>query len=156
MPLDLGKKTLIAGTLSRADQRDILFLKKNKILQIKKNKNISILSSSPRRVYNLEFFAKHYLPFEINKINFLNIRGNIPTRFNKFINGSNDAFVVAKAAIDRLLNNKLKEFQDLTNILQKNIDQCLWTITPLSINPTSPGQGALACEVRNTDHFQKI
>ena len=34
-----------------------------------------------------------------------------------------------------------------------NTYEVYWTITPLSINPTSPGQGALACEVRTEDTF---
>ena len=41
--------------------------------------------------------------------------------------------------------------KDLAKIIKKYIDQCAWTITPLSLNPTSPGQGALACEVRKED-----
>ena len=86
LPLDTGSKTFIAATLERADQRDILFVKKKNILKIKKNKSISILSSAPRRIYNLESFARDYLPFEINRVDFKNIRGNIPTRFDKFIN----------------------------------------------------------------------
>ncbi len=152
LPLDLGSKTIVAGTLARADQRDILFLKKNSINKIKENKKISILSSSPRRIYNLESFVKDYLPFELDEINFMNIRGNIPTRFKKFIKGEEDAFVVAKAAIDRLSNNNLKEFNQISNSIKDYINKCLWTITPLSINPTSPGQGALACEIRNEDN----
>ena len=151
LPLDLGDKTFIAGTLPRADQRDILFVKKDKISKIKINKTISILSSSPRRVYNLDFFIRDYLPLEIKKINFMNIRGNIPTRFKKFINGNEDGFVVAKAAIDRLLSNNIKEYDHLSYLISSYIKKCYWTITPLSINPTSPGQGALACEVRNED-----
>ncbi len=153
LPIDLGNDTMIAGTIKRSDQRDILFIKKNNVLNIQKKKIISILSSSPRRVYNLELFAKNYLPFGIKKVEFLNIRGNIPTRFKKFINGSDDAFIVAKAAIDRLLNNKLEEFDQLKNLIQTYIENCLWTITPLSLNPTSPGQGALACEIRKNDKF---
>ena len=44
-------------------------------------------------------------------IKFENIRGNIPTRFKKFLeNPSSDAFVVAKAAIDRILLNNFSEF----------------------------------------------
>ena len=82
----------------------------------------------------------------------MNIRGNIPTRFKKFIKGEEDAFVVAKAAIDRLSNNNLKEFNRISNSIKDYINKCLWTITPLSINPTSPGQGALACEIRNEDN----
>ncbi len=153
LPLILGNKTFIAGTLERADQRDILFVKKNNISKIRMNKKISILSSSPRRIYNLESFAKDFLPFKLNEINFINIRGNIPTRFKKFINGTEDSFVVAKAALDRLLNNNSKEHNHLSKLISTYIEKCYWAITPLSINPTSPGQGALACEIRNDDDF---
>ena len=151
LPLDLGNQSIIAGTLPRGDQRDILFVKKNHLSKIKSNKTISIFSSSPRRVYNLDFFVKNFLPYKINIINFLNIRGNIPTRFKKFIEGKEDGFIVAKAAIDRLLDYESHGFEDLAKIIKKYIDQCAWTITPLSLNPTSPGQGALACEVRKED-----
>ena len=45
LPLDLGHQTIIAGTMSRADQRDILFIKKKNISKIKNNNRISVLSS---------------------------------------------------------------------------------------------------------------
>ena len=147
LPLDLGSDTVLAGSLERADQRDILFIKKNSQKNIQKIKKIIILSSSPRRIYNLDFFLKNYLPFDLNKIEFENIRGNIPSRFKKFLEGNADGLVMAKAAVDRLLNNNIKEFNDVAEIMQKNINQCLWTITPLSQNPTSPAQGALGIEV---------
>ena len=54
---------------------------------------------------------------------------------------------MAKAAVDRLLNNHISEFDETSEIMRKNIEQCLWTITPLSQNPTSPAQGALGLEV---------
>ena len=151
LPLDLGHQTIIAGTMSRADQRDILFIKKKNISKIKNNNRISVLSSSPRRIYNLELFVKEYLPFNIKESNFINIRGNIPTRFRKFIEGEEDSFILAKAALDRLINNNINEFKKLSKIIKKYINQCFWTITPLSINPTSPGQGALAFEIRGED-----
>ena len=61
LPLDLGPDTIIAGTLVRADQRDILFVKKVSAEKIKTNKSITILSSSPRRIYNLGHFVKNFL-----------------------------------------------------------------------------------------------
>ena len=87
LPIEVGDKTIISSTLKRSDKRDILFLKKNKL---RKDNDISILCSSPRRKYNLESFVKNFLPNKYNKINFENIRGNIPTRFKKFINADND------------------------------------------------------------------
>ena len=38
LPLDLGSDTILAGSLTRADQRDIIFIKKNKFAELKKRK----------------------------------------------------------------------------------------------------------------------
>ncbi len=150
LPIEVGDKTKITATLKRADKRDILFLKKNKKTDSKK---ISILCSSPRRQYNLENFIENYLPQKFDEIIFENIRGNIPTRFKKFLeNSDSDGFIVAKAAIDRLLLNNYSEFNELKITLNKYINECLWSILPLSINPCSPGQGALAIETRIKDN----
>ena len=148
LPIEVGNKTKISATLERADKRDILFIKKNKT----HNNKLSILCSSPRRKYNLINFIENYLPQKYDEIIFENIRGNIPTRFKKFLeNPLSDGFIVAKAAIDRILLNNFSEFNELKKTLKKNIDQCKWTIVPLSINPCSPGQGALAIETRSKD-----
>jgi len=149
LPIEVGKRTIISSTLKRSDKRDILFLKKDKL---SKDDFISILCSSPRRKYNLESFVRNFLPNKYNKIKFENIRGNIPTRFKKFINSDNDGFIVAKAAIDRILLNRIPQFNELKKQLKSYINQCTWTIIPLSINPCSPGQGALAIETRIEDN----
>ena len=150
LPIEVGEKTKIAATLKRADKRDILFLKKNITLDSKK---ITILCSSPRRQYNLENFIENYLPQKFDEVCFENIRGNIPTRFKKFLEDPNsDGFIVAKAAIDRLLLNNYSEFNELKTSLKEYINECLWSVLPLSINPCSPGQGALAIETRIKDN----
>ena len=151
LPLDVGSETEVAITLDRADERDLLFIKKNSTKKINQENTISIFSSSPRRQYNLEDFIKNYLPFKIHNIEFENIRGNILTRFKKFTEANVDGFVVAKAAIDRLLNADQNDFPDIKNTLLQYINQCLWSVVPLSINPSSPGQGALAVEIRSKD-----
>lgn len=158
LPLNLGSETVLAGTLKRADQRDIFFLKKTSVDTIYKRKKITILSSSPRRMYNLKNFAKEYLPFELNLIEFRDIRGNIPSRFKKFLESSSDGLVMAKAAVDRLLDNQIQEYSETSRMMLKNIEKCLWTITPLSQNPTSPAQGALGIEVsqKNKDLIKII
>lgn len=148
LPLDLGQRTTIAGTLNREDQRDIIFVNKKNINKIKISKSISILSSSPRRIYNLKSFVPKYFPFKLENINFKNIRGNIPTRFKKFLENDYDALVVAKAAIDRLIANPFPEFLNLSNQIKTYIEKCIWMITPLSENPSSPGQGSLGIEIK--------
>lgn len=150
LPIEVGDKTKIAATLKRADKRDILFLKKNRKMDSKK---ITILCSSPRRQYNLKNFIENYLPQKFDEVCFENIRGNIPTRFKKFLEDPNsDGFIVAKAAIDRLLLNNYSEFNEVKTTLKKYINECLWSVLPLSINPCSPGQGALAIETRIKDN----
>ena len=151
LPLDVGSDTEVAITLDRADERDLLFIKKNSTKKINQKNSISIFSSSPRRQYNLENFINNYLPFKIKNIKFENIRGNILTRFKKFTEGNVDGFVVAKAAIDRLLNADQNYFPDTKKNLLSYINECLWSVIPLSINPSSPGQGALAVEIRTED-----
>tara|TARA_Y100001970_G_C14157137_1_gene816242 strand:- start:41 stop:1567 length:1527 start_codon:yes stop_codon:yes gene_type:complete len=145
LPLDLGSKTMIAGTIKRGDIRDILFIKKENIKIFTKKNIISVLSSSPRRCYNLEEFLKIYLPFK-KKIQFKNIRGNIPTRFKKFSKGEGDILIVAKAAVDRILLNGKKNSKD-AKIIKNIINKSKWMVIPLSQNPAAPGQGGLAIEV---------
>lgn len=145
LPINLAKGTKIIGTLPRADMRDIIFFKKKNLDKIKKNKTLNLLTSSPRREYNLNTFLKNALPYQIEKISFDNIRGNIPTRLNKYFFGDADGIVLAKAALDRLLNNNT----DLSKDIRKILDSSNWLIPPLSENPCAPAQGAIAIEVKD-------
>ena len=150
LPVDLEEGTEIIGTLDRADMRDMIFLKKDSIGK----KGLTILSSSPRREKNLSTFLPTALPFK-SKIKFKDIRGNIHTRLTKLIEGSDDGLVVAKAAIDRFLQNKNSEFEkDKKSLLdmQKNLR---WMVLPLSQNPCAAAQGALAIEARQNDEAVK-
>ena len=146
LPIKLTNGTKIVGTLPRADMRDIIFFKKKNIEKIKKYKNLTLLTSSPRREYNLSSFLNNALPFDTKKINFENIRGNIPTRLNKYFNGDSDGIVLAKAAIDRLLANG---DNNLSIEIREVIDNSVWLIPPLSENPCAPAQGAIAIEVKD-------
>ena len=145
LPINLTKGTKIIGTLPRADMRDIIFFKKKNLDKIEKNKTLNHLTSSPRREYNLNTFLKNALPYKIEKISFDNIRGNIPTRLNKYFFGDADGIVLAKAALDRLLNNNT----DLSKDIRKILDSSNWLIPPLSENPCAPAQGAIAIEVKD-------
>ena len=151
LPLNLGAETILAGSLKRADQRDILLIKKNQINKIIKKKSLNILSSSPRRIYNLKSFVVDYLPLKVEKVSFENVRGNIPLRFKKFFEKKSDGLILAKAAIDRLLINDINELKEISNLIRGYLTKCYWVITPLSQNPTSPGQGALGIEVKKNN-----
>lgn len=148
LPTDPLPETEIIAALPRADMRDLLLVKKDKLDRIKTDGKIIVFSSSPRRQYNFESFLKWSLPCEVNEVNFVSVRGNVPTRVRKLIEDKNvDALVVAKAAIDRLLVAKADEFGDIQRELRKHLDSCYWMIAPLSASPSAPAQGALAVEI---------
>ena len=144
LPIEMPKGTDIVSTLARSDSRDILFFKKDSI----KKKSIKIYSSSPRRERNLSMSLPDLLPWKISTTEFHPIRGNIQTRFSKFLNDTLDGVVIAKAAIDRLARD-----QDFVELYKKNSDSFTWMILPNSINPCAPGQGALAIEVAENNDF---
>jgi hydroxymethylbilane synthase len=73
------------------------------------------------------------------------VRGNIPTRLSKLIDGSARALVVAKAALDRLLSPDSPA--DTQRAVRGAIEGCRWMALPLKEFPTAPAQGALALEV---------
>ena len=105
-----NKKTNIYGTLKRADMRDMLFLK-TELKNLKYIDELIIMTSSPRRRYALETNLADLIPISFRKINFIDIRGNIDTRLKKFMAGEAHGIVVAKAAIDRIL-----EYEKSNNI----------------------------------------
>jgi len=147
LPVEMEEGTKISATIERADLRDILIFKKNSIPK----DNISIYTSSPRRKENLSNFLPKALPSQPKKIKFLNIRGNISTRIKKLIKSDVDGLVMAKAALDRILNgnstNFLKEKKEVLSFFK----ELNWMVLPLSENPSAPAQGALAIESRSND-----
>ncbi len=150
LPVDLEEGTEIVGTLDRADMRDMIFLKKESIGK----KNLTILSSSPRRERNLSSFLPSALPFKA-QIKFKDVRGNIHTRLTKLIEGSEDGLVVAKAAIDRFMNNISEEFESDRKSILAMQTKLNWMVLPLSQNPCAAAQGALAIEAREEDEVVK-
>lgn len=147
LPVDMEQGTIISATIDRADLRDLLIFKKQSITK----KNISLLTSSPRRKENLSSFLLKALPSKPEEIQFMDIRGNILTRIKKLMESDADGLVMAKAAIDRIIKdesrNFLKEKEEVLNYF-KDLN---WMVLPLSENPAAPAQGALAIETRSDD-----
>lgn len=142
--------TQIVATLPRADQRDLLLFKKGNAERVRTKGTLHILSSSPRRAYNLENFLKDHMPYRLKTVEFHNVRGNIQTRVKKMLEDpAMDGLVVAKAAIDRLLTVKAVEFQETRVFLRDTLQILDWVVLPLSVNPNAAAQGALAIEIKN-------
>src|SRR6266849_6042560 len=140
-------ETEIAATLPRADARDLLLVPGSRWPEIVRTGAMSILTSSPRRGYNLNSFLRSALPAQLRELNLIDVRGNVPTRVRKLFQLDADGLIVAKAAIDRLLEAEQDEFVDTRVELRRALSQCLWMVLPLSANPSAPAQGALAIEI---------
>jgi hydroxymethylbilane synthase len=151
LPVESTGQTEIIATLPRADARDLLLLRKDvrsRLLSSKERGQLRILSSSPRRKYNLEACLPRLLPFQNPTLEFIPVRGNVPTRFEKLLRGEGDALVMAKAALDRLLSANGEEFQPTRKALRVMLEQVDWMVLPLSANPAAAAQGALAVEIK--------
>jgi len=142
-------ETEIVATLPRADMRDLLLVRSDRWEEVRKSGRLTILTSSPRRSYNLQTFLPAALPANITELIFEPVRGNVPTRVRKMWNPGADGLVVAKAALDRLLEAPEEEFASTKAELKELISECRWIVLPLSANPTAAAQGALAVEIRS-------
>lgn len=148
LPTEHKEDTIIAATLPRADQKDLLLVKKSHFTKLGQERKMRVFSSSPRREYNLTPFFKTHLPFNLESVHFESVRGNIPTRIRKLLESSEvDGLIVAKAALDRLLVAPQAEFQEVQTLLRGYLEQLNWMALPLSINPNAAAQGALAVEI---------
>lgn len=143
LPVEPAPGTEVVATLERADMRDVLLLRK----EVGLPSQVRVLSSSPRRAYNLAAFLPTAWPVQNVKFEFTNVRGNIATRVQKLMRGDGEALVVAKAALDRLLATRADEYKESRDVLQAALSQCRFMILPLSTNPCAPAQGGLAIEI---------
>jgi hydroxymethylbilane synthase len=147
LAIDDDLKTEIAATLPRADARDLLLVRADRWPEVERTGAMSILTSSPRRAYNLDSFLRGALPARLTELKFVNVRGNVPTRVRKLFQTEVDGLIVAKAALDRLLEAKQEEFAATQAELRTALSRCRWMVLPLSVNPAAPAQGALAIEI---------
>jgi hydroxymethylbilane synthase len=147
LPTEARVGTRVVATLPRADVRDVLLVRRDLWPAVAAGSTITILSSSPRRAHNLTPFLAWALPIQDLRIEFVSVRGNVPTRLRKLIGGEHHGLVVAKAALDRLLASTAAEMQTMREYVRAAIDCCRWMILPVSENPTGAAQGALAIEV---------
>ncbi len=145
LPVEERTETHIAMTMARADVRDILLVPETAWQAAVAKGRLTILTSSPRRVYNLTGCLKNLLPAKV-ETEFVNVRGNVPTRLVKMREQS-CALVLAKAGLDRLLEAEREGFMAADFSLKQIVSECRFMVLPMSLNPGAPAQGALAVEV---------
>jgi hydroxymethylbilane synthase len=146
LPFSSNPLTHIAATLPRADARDLLLVRKQWLDGPRGE--LRVLSSSARRRTNLSGFLQWALPMRPPRVTFVLARGDCEARLRQLMDGDAGALVVAKANIDRLLAAEQPEFADTRLRLRAALDACEVMVLPLALNPTAPGQGALAIEIR--------
>lgn len=127
LPTDLPKGLTLACVLDREDPRDIL-VSKNNVKFKDLPTNATVATSSRRRTAQLSALR--------SDLNFIDIRGNVPTRLRKHDEGECDAIILAAAGLKRLgLTDRVSEFLET--------DVCV----------PAAGQGALAAECRADDEI---
>jgi hydroxymethylbilane synthase len=143
LPLEGHAGTRVAATLERADPRDVLLVKRAVVST--RPSSLVVLSSSPRRAWQIQVSAPRLLPWPASDVRIVPVRGNVPTRLSKLIGGDGDALIVAKAGLDRLLSADAPE--DTATAVRGYLDRCRWMVLPLREHPTAPAQGAVAVEI---------
>ena len=157
LPIEGQARTAIVATLPRADARDLLLVREDRWADVERGGAIRLLTSSPRRARNLAAFLPSALPGDVRRIEFLPVRGNVPTRVRKMWDDEADGLIVAKAALDRLLEAEAEEFAGTAAELRRALSLCRWMALPLAANPTAPAQGALAIEIaRSRDDLRDL
>jgi hydroxymethylbilane synthase len=139
LPIEGRPDTVVAGTIERADARDVLLIRRDR--SDARPARPTILTSSPRRSWQLRSSVAALLPWSVETIDTCEVRGNVPSRLRKLVEGAADGLVVAKAALDRLLES------DRGPEIRRALDGCPWMVLPTREFPTAPAQGALAVEV---------
>ena len=134
LPSELESSFCIASVLRRAPVEDLLIFKNDAFSLENINENSCVATSSVRRARILGWKRPDIIISEI--------RGNVPTRLRKLINGdAGDATILARAGLDRLGLYH-------SETAQINMDDKVLDCFPLSISDFIPaaGQGAIAVE----------
>lgn len=127
LPTQIPAGLILAATLMREDPRDV-FLSREAASFDTLPPGSKVATSSRRRAAQLAAVRKD--------IEFVDVRGNVPTRLRKLDEGESDAMVLAAAGLKRLgLGERIKHYFEP------------------DISVPAAGQGALAIECRADDHF---
>lgn len=153
LPVEERAETAIVMTLPRADVRDLMLVPEPVWAEAARTGHLKVLTSSPRRLYNLSKVLPSFLPAEVS-IEFQTVRGNVPTRLRK-MHEQNSALILAKAGLDRLLQAEKEGFIQGDTKIAALIANCRLMVFPISVNPPAPAQGALAVEVAHGNNTVK-
>ena len=94
MPMELADGLCVGAVLHRADVSDVLLLSETGLIKHGNGKELLVGTGSLRRQCQLQKLYPH--------MKFKSIRGNVPTRMQKVLEGECDGIVLAYAGLQRL------------------------------------------------------
>ena len=142
LPTQSPEELVVAAVPARVDPADLLVVRrsaldgeKDEFIPLAKSAKVGT-ASARRRVW-----LKHFRP----DLNIEPLRGNVPTRVRKLLEGAYDAIVLAAAGVERLKTEQhlLSDLGALSEIEFLRLD-------PEKFVP-APAQGALALQCRRDD-----
>jgi hydroxymethylbilane synthase len=141
LPTKSPPELTVAAVPERVDPADLLLVRRSVLAGGEKEwiplaKSAKVGTASARR----RVWLKHFRP----DLNVEPLRGNVPTRLRKLVDGAYDAIVLAAAGVERLMaEQRLGGLGDLGEIEFVRLD-------PERFVP-APAQGALALQCRRDD-----
>lgn len=118
----------LAAITKRHDVEDVLIAREKGITIEDIKENGTVATGSLRRRSQL----KHLRP----DLNIEELRGNVPTRIQKFIDSDWDAIILARAGVERL-----------------KMEDKISSVIPREVMVPAVGQGALGIEIKEDNHF---
>lgn len=118
----------LAAVTKRHDVEDVLITRKKKKTIFDLPEGGTVATGSLRRRSQL----KHLRP----DLNIVELRGNVPTRIEKFLNSDWDGIILARAGVERL-----------------SLSKYISSIIPTEIMLPAVGQGALGIEINSDNKF---
>ncbi len=125
---DIPKGLKIAAITKRHDVSDVLIAKKKNTTIENLSENAKIATGSLRRKSQILSIRPD--------LQILELRGNVPTRIQKFLDSDWDGIILAKAGVDRL-----------------NLEKHISFVIPLNQILPAIGQGALGIEISSKNKF---
>jgi len=142
LPTQSPEELVVAAVPKRVDPADLLLVRRKAFLRGEEEflplaRNARVGTASARR----RVWLKHFRP----DLNIEPLRGNVPTRLRKLMEGAYDAIVLAAAGVERL-----KAEQHLLGDLDALREIEFLRLDPEKFVP-APAQGALALQCRRDD-----
>ncbi len=144
----------LAAVTKRATAHDVLLLRKEVQTKLLENNCNSLVigTSSPRRMANLPGCLEKIWGFSPMDLEIKMLRGNVPTRIQKCLDGDYDGIVCAAAGLERLASEEKSKA-----ILEKLLKDVAWCFLPLDSFPPAAAQGSLAIEVyRKNPRYNRL